>query len=229
MQKVGRGWFEAARILTTSHTRFTRAWKMALLKEAHFLRGRMVKGFASGSPGGATFAPLSPLTIALRKFRGFGGTKPMNVTGGLRKAISVVHERGGSGPGGKIFVGVHHTARRTGAPGGKGALDIAEIHEFGRTWTQPFTSKSRRFLFMVMAKYGGDAFKGPVERDKKGRFRRGRIVRPKSTSGKTLTIHIPPRPFIAPVLRTHAQPEAVRKRFAFHVANAMGGDFGKPE
>ncbi len=213
-------WAKVAQISSTMSARLTKATRTAVLREAHFLRGHMVKGIASQAPGGRAFAPLSPITLALRKFRGFGGSKALIVTGGLRGAITVVQVAGGTGAGGKVFVGVHRNAK---GHGGKAMVNIAEIHENGRSWTQRMTPKSRRFLAMVMARAGGmkGMPKGPVTRNAKGRFVKAKFVG-KANSGGTVHISIPARPFIAPVLETYAQPNAVKQRFLDNLLAGMG-------
>src|SRR4051812_47673109 len=109
-------WAEVSRITSQMAEKMTKAQRVAVMREAHLLRGHMVKGIASQAPGGAAFAPLSPITLAMRKFRGFGGSKALIATGSLRGAITVVQVAGGTGAGGRVFVGVHRSAK---GPGGK--------------------------------------------------------------------------------------------------------------
>lgn len=212
------------RIVTTGADRFDRGVRQQLLREAHFLRGKMVTGIASQAPGGVAFQALSPLTIASRAFGGFGGSKALIRTGGLRGAVSVVRVPGSTGIGGAVFVGVHRSAR---SEGGTNLANLADIHEFGRQWTMPFTPRMRRFLFAMLAAAGNKLARGPVTRDAKGRFRRGKYAG-KGNGDGTITIRIPERSFVRTTFATHGKPDAVRKRFVYGLAKAMGGDFGTP-
>ncbi len=194
--------------------RFQKAVEQSLLKEAQRLRTGIVKGIQSGAPGGQQFAPLSPITLAIRKAKGFGGTKPMNVTGTLRNSIVVKRMPGA------VFIGL---LRQGEARNGKSPANIGEIHEFGRTWTQRMTRKSRAFLFAMLRKSGGG---GPVGRDEKGRFTRGKFVRRNGGgNGGTVTITIPARPFIGPVFEQ--ERAGIVKRFWENVAKGVGGDLGR--
>lgn len=198
-------WEKAERTLQGLSGRFRKAVEGAMLKEAHFLRAKLVQGVASGAPGGKTYAPLSALTLAIRKMKGFSGTKPMIRTGTFRSQIVVVRE-GGSGPGGKIFVGIRRGARTL---DGKDLVNIAELHEFGGAWTQRLTDKSRRFLFAAIRNAG-------LPR------------RPPSGVSGYVRIKIPARPTFGPVFEAFAKPEDVKKRFWANVADAMGGQLGRP-
>lgn len=186
--------------------RFQKSVQQSLIQQAHILRTGVVKGIASGAPGGKPFAPLSPMTLAMRKFKGFGGSKPLNVTGSLRGSV-VVHRAGGSGPGGAVFIGILRQSR---SKDGKSLVNIGEIHEYGRTWTQAMTQKSRRFLFAVMKKSGGGA---PAGGGKGG------------GNGK-VTITIPARPFLGPVFEQESPK--IAGRFWGGVAKGMGYDLGRP-
>lgn len=186
--------------------RFQTAVAQSLLKEGHLLRGKVVAGIASGAPGGKPFAPLSPITLALRSAQGFGGNKPLNVTGALRGGI-VVH-RTGSGTNTQVFVGL---LRQAAAKNGKSLANIGAIHEFGKTWTQTMTKKSRAWFFVMLAKAGFKGQKPGVS---------------KNTGGQ-ITIRIPARPFLAPVF--DAERPAIAKRFWENVARGVGGDLGKPK
>lgn len=194
-------WSKASAIVNRMNDRFKRATAQAMMKEAHRLRAKIVQGIAAGAPGGKAFAPLSPMTIAIRKFRGFGGSKPLIWTGGLRGAITVTKM------GDAVFVGILRQAKHK---SGKSLVNIGEIHEFGsRTFTVPFTAKMRRFLFAAMRAAG--------------------MSKPASKGGggkSALTIRIPARPFIGPVIETECRPEDVQKRFWDNVAKGMGYDLG---
>lgn len=200
MIKLVGDWAAASRIVETMAARFTAAADRAVLQEAHYLRGQMVQNITSGGAlAGAPFAPLSPATLLIRRFLGFGGGKPLLVSGALRNGITVRKM-----PGGGAFVGVLRQG------GGKRDLaNVAEVHEFG---AGPFqivmTDRQRRFLMAALRSMGGPG--GP-----------GR------TGGGVLVIRIPPRPFIGPVVDRFARPEDVRRRFFERVGAAMGGDLGR--
>lgn len=211
------------RIVTTGADRFDRGVRAQLLREAHYLRGKMVTGMAAQAPGGAAFAPLSPLTLAARKFQGFSGTKALIRTGGLRGGINVVHVPGSSGIGGAVFIGVHRNAR---AEDGKSLANLADIHEFGRSWTMAFTPKMRRYLFAMLKESGAGG--GPATRGADGRFARGKYAGPRNNSNGMIAITIPARPFVRPTIDEHGKPEDVRKRFVYGLSKYMGGDFGTP-
>ena len=58
----------------------------AMLQEGQFLRTKIVEGIREQAPGGRAFAPLAPTSSALRRFRGFGGTKALIAGGDLGTA-----------------------------------------------------------------------------------------------------------------------------------------------
>lgn len=198
-------WGKIAEVATLGR-RFQRSVDQSLDKEAQRLRGEIVKGIASGAPGGQTFKPLSPITLAIRRAQGFGGSKPLNVTGALRGAVTV--KRVGQG----VFVGL---LRQAAAKGAGSMANLGEIHEFGRTWTQRWTAKSRRWFFAMLKKGGGASLVGP--RMKGGAFR--------SAAG-TVTISIPARPFVGPVFEQ--ERAGIVKRFWENVAKGMNLDLGMP-
>lgn len=200
-------WAKVAQITRTMRDRFEAAVRVALLREAQMLRGKMILGIASGAPGGQAFKPLSPITLAIRKARGFGGSKPLIVTGTLRRSPSVV-QVSGRGIGGAVFIGIHRSAR---GKNGKSLVNIAEIHEFGRSWKQKLSPKARRFLFAVLSK--------------SGRFTRGKYQRKGGASGGMISINIPARPFVRPTFEMHAKPADVKRRFIANIADRMGGTF----
>lgn len=218
MRKYG-DWAKVAEITRAMRNRFEAAVRVALMREAHFLRGKMVSGIASGAPGGQAFKPLSPITLAMRKARGFGGTKPLIVTGTLRRSFSVVQVRGGTSIGGAVFVGIHRSAR---GKNGKSLVNIAEIHEYGRSWKQKLSPRARRYLFAILNKT--NIGRGPAGRNAQGRFTKGKYISRGSGDGM-MSIHIPARPFVRPVFEAYAKPAEVRKRFMANIADRMGGTF----
>lgn len=197
--KLTGDWQKAAKIASGLEPRFQKAVAAALMAEGQYLRGEIVKGIRSGKG----FAPLSPLTLALRKAGGFGGSKPLNRTGALVGGITATRIGGG------VFVGILRQAQNK---GGQSLANVGAIHEFGASWTQAFTPKARRFLFARMRAAG-------IARTGGGG---------KGGGGKvgTISITIPARPFIGPVLQREGKPETVAKRFWQHVAKGMGGDLG---
>ncbi len=180
-------WARALRILAGAPRAIPHALNVAVLREAHDLRRRMIEGIDSGAPAGKKFAPHSPLTLVVRKMRGFKGSKILVVTGALRGSIAVVSTGQGS-----AFVGV---LRRRRHPSGKSAVDIAKIHEFGKTWTMPMTDRMRRFLFAAIKKAGL-----PPRPKAKG-----------APGVASITIRIPPRPFIGPVVASHDRAAMVAR------------------
>lgn len=201
MERYG-DWAEAARIANTMQAKFKRALEQAVLKEAHYIRGHIVKGIASQAPGGSAFKPLSPMTLALRKAEGFGGSKALIRTGALRGSITVLRVPGAEA---KAFVGV---LRKSKSKDGKSLANIGEIQEFGATVKR--TERQRRFL---MAKLKAAGIKLPSQGGGGG--------------GDKSVFVIPPRPFIAPVIATYAKPADVKKRFYANVAAGMDGDWGR--
>lgn len=249
MKLIG-DWEKAAKLADGLAGRFQKSVNAAVMAEGQYLRGQIVKGIRSGAPGGKQFAPLSPTTIAIRKFRGFGGSKPLVATGALVSSITATRTAGGA-----VFVGLLRQAK---SKGGKSLANLGEIHEFGASWTQTLTPKARRFLFAALKASGmshgtGDHVtlksgarvmkRGGRWRDGRGRFLSGaQLAEAKAASeaarsaakaapkpgSSTITITIPARPFIGPVLEKEAKPEAVQKRFWDRVAKGMGYDLGKP-
>lgn len=202
--KLVGDWSKAARITDSMGARFAKAQERAVLQEAHYLRGQIIKNITSGGAlAGAPFAGLSPGTLVVRAFRGFGGTKPLIVTGALRNSVSVVKLSGGA-----VFVGIRRGAA---GKGGKGGANLAELHEFGGSWTQRMTAKMRRFLAAAFRKAGRPFGQG------KGSKGAGVIV-----------VRIPARPFVGPVVERFARPEDVKERFWKVVAAGMGYDLGTP-
>jgi phage gpG-like protein len=173
----------------------------ALLQEGQFLRGKVVEGIREQAPGGRAFAPLAPTTLAIRKFRGFAGTKALLVRGDLRNSITVTKV------GDQVLVGILRSAR---TQSGQSLVDIAALHELGsRPIVTRLTPKARAFLHAAFRRAGLDVHgsAGPA-------------------TGIAI-VRVPARPFFAPVFAQHAQPEAVAKRFVERVATNLGGDFGR--
>lgn len=182
-------WEKAFKLLREAPRRIEKALQQQVLKEAHMLREQMIGGIDAG--GKPKFKGHSPLSLVIRQFRGMGGSKVLIASGALRNSIVVVPVRPGV-----AFVGVR---RRS-----KGKANLAHIHEFGRTWTMPFTDRMRRFLFAAMRSAG---------------IQRRRSPRGAHGTG-TITIRIPARPFIRPVVE-NIQMDAMRARFAAAIQAAL--------
>jgi len=198
--KVG-AWQAVRRILDSAPKRIRAAEEKAVLQEAQYFRTKIVEGLRSGAPGGQALQPLAPTTLAIRKLRGFGGTKPLIRQGDLRNSIAVVKESGG------VFVGVLRSAT---SRGGGSLVDIAALHEFGsRPIVVKITPKVRALLHAAFRKAGLD---------------QPRDDRP---STGVAVIRILARPFLRPVFEKYGAPEEVAKRFMERVAKLLGGDFGR--
>lgn len=117
--------------------------------------------------------PPPPLAGTKPGQRGSGGkfvrTKPLNKSGDLRGAVTILDADGG------FFIGIPRNAK---GHGGK-TYSLAEIHEKGKTIAIRMTPKMRRFLFGVLFRGKSGGAKGP--------HGLGIIV-----------IHIPARPFVWP-------------------------------
>ncbi len=194
-------WAQASRITQTMAAKFERATDRAVMKEAHRLRGLIIRNVTGGGgPSGAPFAPLAPSTIVMRMFKfRFGGTKPLTHTAALRNSISVVKL------GKSVFVGVLRKASKKG-------VNIAELMEFGsKQYTIKMSPKMRRFLMKAFRNAG------LVSSGSKG-----------SKGGGVLVIRIPARPFVGPTVDKEAKPADVQKRFWDNVSKEMNGDLGTP-
>lgn len=203
----GSDWEKAAAALALTEKLDEIAQK-AVLQEAHFFRKKMIEGFTNEGPEGTKWAPLSPLTLAVRQFLGFSGTKILQVTGDLRNSISVVPITGGG-----AFVGVSRNVSRK---DGQDPVNLALEHEQGRTYRVTMNAKSRRFLFAAIAKAGLQRPAAPRSPGKSG----GGPV--------TITVRIPARPFIGPVVERYGAPEAVQASVAARMARMLGGALGSP-
>ena len=200
LKKVG-DWKEAQRLLIEAPKRLKEATDKAVLQEAHFFRTKIVEGIREQAPGGQAFKPLSPATLAIRRFLGFKGEKALLVRGDLRNSIAVVRQ------GSRVFVGVLKTAK---SKAGQPLVNVAAVHEYGsRPIVVKLTPKARRFLHAAFRKAG-------LDRPASGRPSSGIAI-----------IKVPARPFMRPVFEKFGGDcEAVRKRFLERVARNLGADFG---
>jgi len=185
-------WALARQVLSAAPARLRRAIGTAVRQEAHALRNAVVQGLTSQAPGGEPMKPPSPLTLAARQFKGFGGTKALLVRGDLRNSVSVVVK------GDEAFIGVLRSAR---SGGGESLANLAEVHEFGGPPVViPITPKMRRFLFALLRKAGQDTTGGDG---------RGVVV-----------VQVPARPFLRPAFNRFRQ--GADRRFLERVAKELG-------
>lgn len=154
--------------------------------------------------------PLAPLTLALRKFKGFDGTKALTRTGGLWRSIKA-QEVERQGRGFKILVGVNRKARSRYHGGKQGAqlINVAMAQEFG---TKPFfirvTPRLRKFWLAM--------------------WYRGIVATPLKSSTTVLgPIQLPARPFVGPVFEANKaqSPKRIQDR-AFRELRALVTRFG---
>lgn len=198
-------WGVARRILAGGGPRVHRAIHQAVLQEAHYLRKKVVEGLREQAPGGKAFKPLAPLTLALRKLRGFGGTKALMVRGDMRNSITVKPVGVGA-----AFVGILRTAR---GKDGQVLANIAEVNEYGsKPIVIRITPKMRALLAAVAAQGGGGSSSG---------------TKPSGPGKGFMVVQIPPRPFFRPVLEKDFKPHEVRMRFLARVGRNLNGDFGQ--
>lgn len=191
MRRTG-DWKRAQQFLAGGSRRLQAAIDVALRQEAHALRNEIVTGITKQAPGGESIRPLSPMTIAVRKLLGFGGTKALMVRADMRNSVKVVIKNGDA------FIGILRTAR---SKDGKELVKVAELHEFGGPPVViPMTPKMRRFLFAAMRKAG-------IEPNGSG-------------SGKGVIVtQVPARPFLRPAFAKFRQ--GASRRFHLRVAKQM--------
>lgn len=191
--KVG-DWGKLGRLLHRLPTRLEIATKKALRKEAQFLRRQMVEGIKDQAPAGKKFLPLAVTTLAVRKFKGFNGTKALIRTGELRNSIQVVEAKEG------VFIGVHSMTK---AKNGRDMVDIATIHEFGAgPFTVTVTPKMRKFLMAA--------------------FRKAGLHGPYGKGNGLMILKIPKRPFVGPIFEKHGHG-ASRDRIEKELARLLLG------
>ena len=198
-------WQKAYEICDSMQERFKRTAKKAVLQEANFLRGKIIEGLREQAPGGQAFAPLSPLTLAIRAFEKFKGSKALIRKGDLRNAIVVK-----SSENGDAFVGVLRTAK---SKTGESLVNIAEMNENGAgPIIVPITPASRRYFHAALEAAG-------LAPPKNG---------PTGGGAAIAIVRIPPRPFLAPVFAKYETPDSVRNRFYRILLEEMQTDLGTP-
>lgn len=198
VRKVG-DWRMAASILKAAPARFERAVDVALHQEAQLFRKEVVKGIRDGAPGGKTFLPLSPTTLAIKKVvHKRRSPKALIMHGDLWRSITVTKGTGG------YFVGVLRSARGN---DGQSLVNIAAVHEFGsKPITITMTPKMRRFLAMV--------------------FRKAGLPKPSGSAKPTIVIRVPARPFLGPV--GDKMRDGSPKRVSQTIAKMLGYTMGSP-
>ncbi len=201
--KVGQ-WQKALIATGVTRQRLGAAITKSVLQDAAFLRKQIVQGIRRQAPAGKKFRQLAPTTIAVRRFRGFRGSKALIVRADLINSIQVKKLRGAA------FIGVLKQKR---SPDGRSLADIARVQEFGsKTIVIEMTDKMRRFLFAAFASGAGTAGGGGG-----GGGGTGIII-----------LRIPPRPFLRPVFKKFAKPSVMRPRILNRLALNMGGVIGTP-
>ncbi len=197
-------WKKALEIVDSMQERFKRAAKKAVLQEAQFLRGKIIEGLREQAPGGEPFAPLSPLTLAIRSFERFKGSKALIRTASMRNAIIVKAVPEGA------FVGILRTAK---SKTGEALVNVAEMNENGsEPIIIPITPASRRYFHAALAAAG-------LAPPKNG---------PTGGGAAIAIVRIPPRPFLAPVFAKYETPDSVRNRFYKILLEEMQTDLGTP-
>jgi phage gpG-like protein len=170
------------RAAATMNTWITSKFKAFLTREAEVARGFAVAGFTSQGVGGATWKPLSPFTLAVRRMNKFAGTKALIHTGELRKSIITRVDSSGM----SAFAGVSYAAINK---DGKRMANIAKTHEYGsRPIVIRITPKMRKFLWVVM-KFMGVSPKAGTGKGSSG------------TGAAYMVIRIPARPFMRPAIK----------------------------
>lgn len=205
--KLDGAWGAAARDLRTARSRFGGAIDRSVAHEAQLARKAIIEGIRNQAPAGEKFVPLSRLTRAIRRTRGFRGTKALIRSGALIGSIAA--RRAGRG---RYFVGVIRGAKsRTGAP----VTTIARMNEEGATFVVRVSPKMLRFLMANLRK--ANMLRGTTRRGGGSTLRQ-----------RYLVIRIPPRPFIGPVIaKINARPLELKRRMFGQMAKHLGYTLGR--
>jgi len=197
-------WIRARRSISAAAAlRMNRAWRKAMLKEAHIWRKALVTGMTRQMPGGKKYTKLKQLTWAKRRAEGFSGRKALLRTGAFRRNINVT-ERGKT-----IFVGVLRGVRTR---DGKEMVNIFRVHEEGRIIVMRVTPAMRNY-FYAMIRRSGIQLHG---KKGTGGFKRGILI-----------IKIPARPTFAPVYEHMLRNKgSMRRRIMRAFSIASKGEFG---
>lgn len=195
-------WAQAAKLLRNGPRILANASRMALKQEAEFFRTKIVQGITDQEPGGKHFRPLSPKTLAVRRFLGFTGSKALIRSGYLRNSVTVTNR------GDDFFTGVLRSAK---GKDGKSAADIASIQENG---SRPIIIKTTPAMMRLLAA----AFRaaGLPEESSSGASKTGLIV-----------VQIPARPFIGPVFDKYGRLSVAKPRMEARLRTILIGTFSK--
>lgn len=181
-------WGATINTLAAAQKDIKAAANMALLQEGEFFRTKIIRGLDDQAPGGKAFKPLSPMTLALRKFLGFKGTKALLRNAYLRNSIMVIKVSDGV-----VFCGVLRTAK---AKDGESLVDVAKMNEEG---SKPIVIKLTPKMAAMLAY---------VARD----FGIARAPSSKASTG-IIVVQIPARPFMMPVFEQFGEPGLASRRF----------------
>lgn len=181
--------------------KFPGAIDIATRQQAEEMRKRIIQGIREQAPAGRPLLGLSRLTLAMRKLRGFHGTKALIHTGAYLRSITV--QRAGFAA---YFIGVLRSVEDA---RGRNAADLAAIHEYGRVIVVRVTPQMHSLLMMALRLAG--------ELENRDRTQGG-IEKVKMTE-RVMVIRIPARPAITPIMEdAKKNPQRIqselRKRFA---------------
>ena len=131
MSQLTGDWKRLDEILNPANIR--KGVTQAAARVGNYGASQVKKGIVSGSPGGQTFAPNSPLTIARK-----GSSSPLIDDGDLVGSITyqIIDDAK------SVFIGVKKGVKRK--KDGKDIAEIATVHEFG--CTIPVTHKMRAYF-----------------------------------------------------------------------------------
>jgi len=192
-------WAKLGDAFANLSVRFPQAMQAALVEEGEFYRRKIVEGIRQQAPGGLRFKPLSPVTLALRKLLGFGGTKALIRTGELRNNVVTVAKQD------EVFVGVLYASR---GADGRSLADIGRLHEYGGVVRSAISRARMRLIAQALRKAGLKSSGGMG-----GQHAGLGMVR------------IPARPFIRPVIEMYGGKRGA-ERFMARVARKLGGLLG---
>lgn len=201
LQLTGQ-WEVARKVLETSAKRLGQAQHQAVGQEVHALRNLIIQGIDAQAPAGESFAPLAPLTLALRQLRRFGGTKVfITRRSDMRNNINVLSPRPET-----WFVGIKRGAKAT--ADGEDLVNVAEIQEYGHRApiVVPVTDKVRR---LYLALYISGLVSSPLA----------------STTTVLVYRGTQARPFLQPPFEQWQK--GLPDRFKARVAKALNGQMGK--
>ena len=203
--RLSGDWKAAINDVTKAQARLNLAIDRAVMQEAHDVRKQIIEGIRKQAPAGQRFVALSKLALAIRRARGFRGSKALIRTGALVNSIAVKRVAKG-----KYFVGV---LRGRKSRDGTAMMHIASVQERGSTHVVRVTPKMRRFLMAMLRKAGV-----------LGRSRAGASQLQK----RVMIVRIPARPFMQPVIdKVAGDRAALRRRVGMRIAKTLGYTLGK--